>query len=195
MIGCRHGAKNKLNKNYLHLAEKHGAVVLELSQVTEVRPLSGGGYQVMARHPGIKGRLATRRRYTAAQVIFSAHAFGTAKLMHRMRHDGQLDRLSDRLGELARTDSEVLFGGTIPHSEWRKDPTGSLPHPGSVAITSAIWPDDDTSIEPVFYGIGSNVMAFLSTYHAQGTEPSRETSAYMAARWPPSRHVSNMAAW
>ena len=58
MIGCRHGAKNKLNKNYLHLAEKHGAVVLELSQVTEVRPLSGGGYQVMARHPGIKGRLA-----------------------------------------------------------------------------------------------------------------------------------------
>ena len=42
-----------------------------------------------------------------------------------------------------------------------------------MAITSAIWPDDDTSIEPVYYGVGSNVMAFLSTYHTQGTEAHR----------------------
>lgn len=27
MTGCRHGAKNTLNENYLHLAEKAGAVV------------------------------------------------------------------------------------------------------------------------------------------------------------------------
>ena len=33
MTGCRHGAKNTLNENYLHLAEKAGAVVHPLSTV------------------------------------------------------------------------------------------------------------------------------------------------------------------
>ena len=57
MIGCRHGAKNKLSKNYLYLAEKYGAVVHDLRQVTEIRPMEDGGYEVMARHPGMRGPL------------------------------------------------------------------------------------------------------------------------------------------
>ncbi len=173
MVGCQHGAKNKLSKNYLYLAEKHGAVVHELTHVTEVRPLADGGYEVIARHPGLKGRFQKPLRYTAAQVIFSAHAFGTSKLMHRMRHEGHLDRLSDRLGKLARTNSEALLGSLIPYGAWKKHPDRFISSPGSVAITSAIWPDDHTSIEPVYYGVGSNSMGLLSTHHTRGKEIHR----------------------
>ncbi len=173
MIGCRHGAKNKLSKNYLYLAEKYGAVVHDLQQVTELCPMKDGGYEVNARHPGYEGRLQEGSRYTAAQVIVSAHAFGTARLLHRMHHEGHLGRLSDRLGKLARTNSEALLGSVIPYGAWKKHPDQFITSPGSVAITSAIWPDEDTSIEPVYYGVDSNVMAFLSTYHTQGTEAHR----------------------
>ena len=49
MTGCRHNAKNTLVKNYLYLAEQHGAEVHPLTTVTRVRPLEGGGYRVDAR--------------------------------------------------------------------------------------------------------------------------------------------------
>ena len=42
MIGCGHNAKNKLNVNYLYLAEKLGAEVHELSEVHELEPLARG---------------------------------------------------------------------------------------------------------------------------------------------------------
>jgi cholesterol oxidase len=52
MIGRGHNAKNKLTVNYLYLAEKHGAVIHELQEVYEVKPLAGGGFELHARHPG-----------------------------------------------------------------------------------------------------------------------------------------------
>jgi cholesterol oxidase len=39
-----------------------------------------------------------------------------------------------------------------------------------VSITSGVWPDAQTSIEPVYYGVGSDVMAFMLTYHQQGAQ-------------------------
>src|SRR5215469_15188090 len=52
MMGCRYNAKNTLDKNYLYLAEKHGACVFEETRVVDVRPLNGGtngadGYEVL----------------------------------------------------------------------------------------------------------------------------------------------------
>ena len=43
MVGCRHGAKNTLVKNYLWFAEKLGVEVLPERQVTEIRPLGRRG--------------------------------------------------------------------------------------------------------------------------------------------------------
>ena len=40
MMGCRHGAKNTLDQNYLYLAEKHGAIVFPETRVVDVRPLN-----------------------------------------------------------------------------------------------------------------------------------------------------------
>ena len=46
MTGCRHGAKNTLLTNYLHLAERAGAVVVPLTTVRSVEPSPGGGWLV-----------------------------------------------------------------------------------------------------------------------------------------------------
>ncbi len=40
MMGCRHGAKNTLDQNYLYLAEKRGAQILAETKVVDVRPLN-----------------------------------------------------------------------------------------------------------------------------------------------------------
>jgi cholesterol oxidase len=172
MIGCGHNAKNKLTVNYLYLAERHGAVIHELQEVYEVKPLTDGGFEVKARHPGWMQRAAhlDHHRYTAAQVIVSAHAYGSAKLLHHLKHTGTLSRLSDQLGKRARTNSEQLISITRPYSEWRRDPDRVHVTPGSVAISSGVWPDDQTSIEPVYYGVGSDLMAFALTYHQHAAQ-------------------------
>ena len=41
MTGCRIGAKNTLDKNYLYFAEKNGAEVRPETEVTAVRPRAG----------------------------------------------------------------------------------------------------------------------------------------------------------
>ncbi|MGB9345181.1 MAG: GMC family oxidoreductase [Ilumatobacteraceae bacterium] len=172
MIGCGQNAKNKLTTNYLYLAEKHGATVHELHEVHELTPLDGGGFEVKARHPGWAQRAAHlhHHRYTAAQVIVSAHAYGSAKLLHHMKHEGILPGLSDQLGQRARTNSEQLLAVTRTHGEWKRDPERLHITPGSVAITSGVWPDPQTSIEPVFYGVGSDAMGLLLTYHQHGEQ-------------------------
>src|SRR4051812_14766697 len=51
MVGCRHGAKNTLMKNYLWFAEKLGVRIFPERQVTEVRPIGADdgsdGYEVV----------------------------------------------------------------------------------------------------------------------------------------------------
>src|SRR6266404_9261320 len=45
-IGCDVYAKNTLDKNYIPWAMKHGAEVRELSLVSNLEPIAGGGYKV-----------------------------------------------------------------------------------------------------------------------------------------------------
>ncbi len=155
MTGCRHGAKNTLVKNYLHLAERAGAEVHAMTTVRVVRPITPGdpsaGYAVET-HP--TGRTRAGRTLTAGQVVFAASALGTQRLLHRMRAEGHLPQLSERLGELSRTNSEALTGarGHSPTDRYHR----------GVAITSSIHPDAVTHIEPVRYGKGSNLMALIT---------------------------------
>jgi cholesterol oxidase len=178
MIGCGNNAKNKLNVNYLYLAERLGAEVHPLHEVHQLTPLEGGGFEVHARHPGWAQRAAHlhHHRYTAEQVIVAAHAYGSAKLLHHMQHEGHLTGMSDQLGQRARTNSEQLLAVIRTYGQWKRDPEKIHITPGSVAITSGVWPDPVTSIEPVYYGVGSDVMAFLLTYHQHGEQqhPTRE---------------------
>jgi cholesterol oxidase len=146
--GCRHNAKNTTMTNYLHLAEAKGAEIHELTTVTAVRPLDGGGYEVETQRSNGKLRKG-RRTFTADQVVFAAAALGTQKLLHRLKDDGTLPSLSDRLGELTRSNSEAICGVT---SKSRDDfATG-------VAITSSIHPESQTHVEVCTYGKGQNAM-------------------------------------
>jgi cholesterol oxidase len=157
MIGCRHGAKNRLDHNYLYLAERLGAVVHPETTAASVRPLADGGYVVTTHHTV---RRAQTRDFTAAQVAFAAGTLGTQRLLHRMRDDGVLPRLSPRLGELTRTNSEAILGAMSR----RKDADFTR----GVAITSSFYPDARTHVEPVRYGKGSNAMGLLSTHMTDG---------------------------
>jgi hypothetical protein len=170
--GCGHNAKNKLTTNYLYLAEKLGAKVHELNEVYELAPLDAGGFEVHTRHPGWAQRAAhvDHHTYTAEQVIVAAHAYGSAKLLHHMQHMGRLTGLSGQLGQRARTNSEQLLAVTRTHGEWERDREKIWLTPGSVSITSGVWPDPVTSIEPVYWGVGSDLFAFLVNQHHDGEQ-------------------------
>jgi cholesterol oxidase len=157
MTGCRHGAKNTLDKNYLHLAERAGAAVHPDSMAVRLRPVPGG-YAVDVERPGAWRR--RRRTFTAREVVLAAGTYGTQLLLHRMRAEGRLPRLSPMLGVLSRTNSEALLGAQAPR------PTTDFTR--GVAITSSFHPDPDTHIEPVRYGKGSNAMGLLRTLLVDG---------------------------
>jgi len=171
-IGCGHNAKNKLTTNYLYLAEKLGVEIHELHEIYDLVPLDGGGFQVHARHPGWAQRAAHlhHHTYTAEEVIVAAHAYGSSKLLLHMQHKGRLTGLSGELGKRARTNSEQLLYVTRTHGEWTRDPEKIHITPGSVTITSGVWPDAVTSVEPTFWGSGSDVFALLGTYHQHGAQ-------------------------
>ncbi|HUR14479.1 MAG TPA: GMC family oxidoreductase [Mycobacteriales bacterium] len=157
MIGCRYGAKNRLDTNYLHLAEGLGAVIEPLTTVTAIRQ-DGDSWVVESVPTGKKGPV-TRR--AAGQVVLAAGTLGTQKLLHEMRDTGVLPALSSRLGEKTRTNSEALLG-----AQTKRVP--AVPFNQGVAITSSFHPDEVTHVEPVRYGTGSNAMGMLSTMLVDG---------------------------
>jgi cholesterol oxidase len=158
MTGCRHGAKNTLVTNYLYLAEKNGADIHPLTTVTDVRPRHGGGYEVRAVRTGRWFGRADRT-FTADQVVFAAGTYNTQKLLHKLKASS-LPRISDRLGYLTRTNSEALLGVRMMRPEHD--------YTQGVAITSSWHPDENTHIEPVRYGKGSNAMGLLNTLLTEG---------------------------
>ena len=98
-------------------------------------------------------------------MIFAAGALGTQRLLHRMRATGALPGLSARVGDLTRTNSEAILGGSVPRRDARRR---RLDFSDGVAITSSFHPDPQTHIEPVRYGRGSNAMGLLQTALVSG---------------------------
>lgn len=186
MTGCRDGAKNTLNENYLYLAEKAGAVVHPMTTVVSVTDDSRGGYAV-ATLPTDEKRKGEGRVFTARRVVLAAGTYGTQTLLHRMKAGGQLPYLSPRLGMLTRTNSEALVGAQTDNRRYRKAhgaPRADFTR--GVAITSSIHPDENTHIEPVRYGKGSNAMGGLSILQVPYAEGSSRVLGWLAhaARHP-----------
>ncbi|BCL28283.1 GMC oxidoreductase [Streptomyces aurantiacus] len=179
MTGCRHGAKNTLNENYLYLAEKAGAVVHPLTTVVSVTEDSQGGYAVSTL-PTDRMRKGEGRVLKARRVVLAAGTYGTQTLLHRMKAGGQLPHLSARLGELTRTNSEALVGAQTTDRRYRKA-TGEAKadFTRGVAITSSIHPDANTHIEPVRYGKGSNSMGSLSILQVPYSEGSSRVLGWL----------------
>ena len=120
MMGCRYNAKNTLDKNYLYLAEKHGARVFPETKVVDVAPLNGradgaDGYEVRTVRSTAWIRREARR-FTCRGVVFAASALGTLDLLFRLKRRGSLPAISDCLGSRVRTNAESLIGVRIPGS-------------------------------------------------------------------------------
>ena len=159
MVGCRHNAKNTLVKNYLWFAEQWGTEIRAESEVRDVRPLpagqpDGARYEVVYRSSSA-ALWRPAHRVRARGVIFSAGALGTMRLLFRCRDvTRSLPRLSPRLGDMVRTNSEALLGSGS------RDATPD--YSKGIAITSIFNADAVTTIEPVRYPAGSSLMRFLS---------------------------------
>jgi cholesterol oxidase len=158
MVGCPNNAKNTLVKNYLWLAERAGAEIQPGRTVIDVRPLGAedgsDGYAVTSVRTGAWFR-RDRRVQRVRGVVVAGGALGTNRLLARCRLGGSLPRISARLGELVRTNSEALLAVTLPD--------GGADLTKRVAISSSVYPDPDTHIETVTYGRAGGAMYSLFT--------------------------------
>jgi cholesterol oxidase len=159
MTGCRHGAKNTLVKNYLYLAEKLGTKIMPLTKVVNIEQVPAGYTLTLIQSDKL---FPKKRTITVPEVIVAAGALGSAKLLHSVRAKGNLSGISPKLGELSRTNSESLLG-VVARGKNTDFSRGS-------AITSSVFPDSDTHIEPVRYGRGSGFMGLLQSVVASGSK-------------------------
>jgi cholesterol oxidase len=152
MVGCRFGAKNTLDKNYLYFAESWGAQVLPELKVTRLTP-TAEGYELETRSttslfPQAGPRLRAKR------VVLAAGVLGTVELLLKNRDEYRtLPQLSGRLGDWVRTNGESLLGATSfdAHRELSR----------GIAIGAAFHPNSLTKIEAVRYPSGSSAMRLL----------------------------------
>ena len=150
MLGCRHGAKNTLDKNYLYLAEGLGVQVMPETEATWVEP-AGEGYAVRT----ASGTLLADRVFLAGGVL------GTLELLLKLQASPQgLPHLSSRLGDYVRTNSEALIG-VISRREGEDFSRG-------LAIGSMLQTDEHSNIEPVRYSSGSDFFRLLMAPHVAG---------------------------
>ena len=170
MVGCRHGAKNTLVKNYLWFAERLGVRIFPERTAIDVRPIGARdgseGYTVTHEQSGAWAR-RDKQRLTARGVVLAAGPLGTNRLLFRCKLAGSLPNISDRLGHLVRTNSESILAVTAP------DDADDFTR--GVAITSSIYPDPDTHVEPVTYGRNGDSQSLLFTLMTEagrrGTQP------------------------
>jgi cholesterol oxidase len=155
MVGCRYNAKNTLPKNYLYFAEKNGAEVLAETEVTDVKAstMYDARYTVTYR-TSTKLFKKTRSIY-ARNVIFSAGVMGTMRLLLNLRDvKRSLPKLSGKLGQMVRTNSEGILGSVARRSD--------IDYSEGLAISSIYNHDEMTRVEPVRYPDGSSLMRYLA---------------------------------
>jgi cholesterol oxidase len=148
MTGCRHGAKNTLDRNYLWFAQKNGAEILAGKRVIDVtipgKEDGSEGYIVTCKDSF--GIFKKQQKFKARGIVFAGGVLGTIPLMDRLKRRA-LPAISGRLGYDIRTNNESLIGITSLDRE--KD------FSKGVAIGSILNTDAYSHLEPVRYGEGS----------------------------------------
>ncbi|MBN2348887.1 MAG: GMC family oxidoreductase [Bacteroidales bacterium] len=161
MTGCRHDAKNTLDKNYLYLAQKKGTEILAEHEVYDIIPLDNKdgatGYKVSVK---TSTTLFKRKNYfTTKAVVLSGGVMGTVRLLLKLKIKS-LPGLSERLGEDIRTNNETL----ISVSSLDK----TLDMSKGVAIGSILHTDDNSHLEVVRYSKGSGFWKLLHLPYTTG---------------------------
>ena len=151
MVGCRHGAKNTLDQNYLYFAEKWGAEIFPETKAKKIEQ-NENGYRIEA--VSSTSFFRNLKVFEAKRVIVAAGVLGSVELLLRNRDFYKtLPNISNKLGENVRTNGESLLGATS--FEKHRDLSRGI------AIGAAIHPDAQTKIEGVRYPSGSGAMRML----------------------------------
>jgi cholesterol oxidase len=161
MTGCRNNSKNTLDKNYLYLAQKHGAEIVAEQEVYEVTPIenSSNNYNVSLK---TSTKFFTKKKTVKAKgVIFSGGVLGTVKLLLQLKTNS-LPNISDKLGQDIRTNNETL----VSVSSLEKDKNYSK----GVAIGSILDTDENSHLEIVRYAEGSNAWKLLHLPYVTGNK-------------------------
>lgn len=149
MTGCRHNAKNTLDKNYLHLARQLGTEVLAEHKVIDIQPngeKGKNGYEVFYKKS--TSYFSSKKSITTKGIIFSGGVLGTVPLLLNLK-EKSLPNLSNIIGEFVRTNNESLTLNTIYKGEYADKISDGI------AIGSILSIDKNSHIEPVRYGKGS----------------------------------------
>jgi cholesterol oxidase len=182
MIGCRHNAKNTLEKNYLFLAERLGVVIQAETTVTRIEWSEGDGYTVGFRSS--TNRMSRKGSVRCQKVIVAAGVLGTLELLLKARDKhGTLAKISNQLGENVRTNSEALLGVAAKESQSE-----------GVAISAVMQADDHTQIEAFRYPPGSSLLyrllgaplvrgGFVSMLRAFARDPLQLVRSKFQAGW------------
>jgi cholesterol oxidase len=174
MVGCRHDGKNSLDKNYLYLAEQQGLHIEADTEATWVRPFNGCSYkyEVTARQRRSRWRRRTVR-YVARNVVFSGGVLGTVPLLLRLKESpAGLPRLSDRVGNTVRTNSEALIAVTSR----RRDIDLSQ----GLAIGAILRTDPRSHLELARYNAGSGFFRAMLVPHVTGRGALRRIGQFFA---------------
>ncbi|WP_097459951.1 GMC oxidoreductase [Mangrovitalea sediminis] len=103
--GCAVGAKNSLDKNYLHLAEQLGVKLFPEVRAERIEP-TPDGYRIVARSTSASVR---KLRFRARKIVLAGGVLGTLELLFRCRDQYRtLPAISACLGQRVRTNSEAL---------------------------------------------------------------------------------------
>lgn len=125
ILGGDIGAKNSLDRNYLFVAETHGAEILPLTEVDRIEPMDAGGYRVsgLNHQPSTSlwrrftrawvpfcGKVeGTPVEYTARRVVVAAGAVGSTELLLRNRDvHHTLPELNHNLGARYTTNGDFI---------------------------------------------------------------------------------------
>jgi len=172
MVGCRHGAKNTLDKNYLWFAETFGAKIMPETLAKRIHYDEGNGIYTVHTHKSTSWFSSSQKTFRAKGIVFSAGVLGTMRLLLEQKHHFKsLPKLSDTLGENLRTNSESLCGVTNAN---RKLNYG-------VAISSGFYPNDHTHVELVKFPDKSGAMIRLGSLAADGENPRLRLLKWMGS--------------
>jgi cholesterol oxidase len=157
MVGCRHDAKNTLDKNYLWFAQQFGAKVFAETLVTKIEHKDGLYYIHTQSSTSWFSR--NKKVFKSKGLVMSGGVLGTMELLLKQKYElNTLLNLSESLGAQLRTNSESLCG--IQSYDQK------LNH--GIAISSVFNPDEHTHVEVVKYSDGSDVMGVFAAAYAVG---------------------------
>lgn len=182
MFGCNEGAKNSVDRNYLTVAQDHGALALPLCEVDRIEPYAHG-YHVAFDDHSIGGRGMVNAR----TVFLAAGAVATTEILLRNRDAYKtLPNLSPALGR--------GFSGNGDFLAFISRPRTQLDHGRGPTITTTTIVDCQIGKDRVWFQVQDGAYPAQIAELVRSLDPLRSTpSKESRRRARPTRHGETMS--